>query len=150
MTRQAMAIAPKIAEADALLTAAPQRQRWLVEVHPELCFLALARELAHPSATGGLPRKKRSAGRALRRELIAKAFEDALAQIDAVAWAGTVVGRDDVLDAYAGLWSALRYQRAHGVAGEHLIILGERHARRARPARADDRLTPPDRGRRRV
>lgn len=36
MTRQSMAIAPKIAEADALLRAAPPRQTWLVEVHPEV------------------------------------------------------------------------------------------------------------------
>ncbi|MBE2318403.1 DUF429 domain-containing protein [Solirubrobacter sp. CPCC 204708] len=125
MTRQAMAIAPKIAEADALLTAAPDRQRWLVEVHPELSFRALALELGHPSATSGLPRKKRSAGRALRRELIAAVFDDALTQADAAPWTGTVVGRDDILDAYAGLWSALRYRHANGVAGEKLVILGD-------------------------
>jgi predicted RNase H-like nuclease len=125
MTRQAMAIAPKIAEADELLTAVPERQRWLVEVHPEVSFLALARDLAHPSAIGGLPRKKHSAGRAVRRELIAAVFDDALGQMDAVAWTGTVVGRDDVLDAYAGLWSAVRYRRASGAAGENIVTLGD-------------------------
>jgi predicted RNase H-like nuclease len=111
MTKQAMAIAPKIAEADVLLSANAARQGWLVEVHPELSFLALARSLTRPEAKTGLPRKKRAAGRALRVSLITASLPDAPHQLSAVAWNRADVGRDDVLDAYAGLWSALRFAR---------------------------------------
>lgn len=70
-------------------------------------------------------RKKRSAGRADRRQLITAVVDDALAQIEAHEWTGAAVGRDDILDPYAGPWSALRYRRASGVAGEHLTILSD-------------------------
>jgi predicted RNase H-like nuclease len=107
MTKQAMAIAPKIAEADALLTADPTRQRWFVEAHPELSFLTLA--------DAGLPGKKSNAGRTVRGELLGRVFPDSAERIAAVTWSRSSVGADDVLDAYACLWTALRYRAARGV-----------------------------------
>lgn len=121
MTKQSMAIAPKIAEADELLAADSARQEWLIEVHPELSFLALARALGRLEASTGLPRKKRTAGRAVRTSLIAAEFPDAPARIAAVEWSTTEVARDDILDAYAGLWSALRFVRRR----PELIVLGD-------------------------
>jgi predicted RNase H-like nuclease len=107
MTKQAMAIAPKIAEADALLTADPARQRWLVEAHPELSFRSLA--------AGALPRKKCLAGRTMRGELMGRVFPDSAERIAAAAWPRSAVGVDDALDAYACLWTALRYGAERGV-----------------------------------
>jgi predicted RNase H-like nuclease len=127
MTKQAMAIASKIAEADQLLTAKPERERWLVEVHPEVSFLMLARTLGHPIPAIGLPRKKRAAGRVFRADLLARVFPDSSARVAAMTWGRAHVGVDDALDAYAGLWSALRYRAAAGVTGAELLILGDDH-----------------------
>jgi predicted RNase H-like nuclease len=80
-----------------------------VEVHPELSFLALAQALGRPEAQIGLPRKQRSAGKTLRRALLTAVTPDIEGQLAAVSWPRTQVGVDDVLDAYAALWSARRY-----------------------------------------
>jgi predicted RNase H-like nuclease len=110
LSRQAIAIMPKIAEVDVLLRERPARQRWLIEVHPELSFLALAQALNRPEAQIGLPRKQRSAGKTLRRALLAAVTPDIDGQLAEVSWPRTQVGVDDVLDAYAALWSARRYR----------------------------------------
>ncbi|MGB0092548.1 MAG: DUF429 domain-containing protein, partial [Solirubrobacteraceae bacterium] len=62
MTKQAIAIGPKIDEVDKLLASRRDRQDWLTEIHPELSFLALAKSLASPFAAG-FPSKKRTPGR---------------------------------------------------------------------------------------
>jgi predicted RNase H-like nuclease len=103
MTRQTMNIAPKVAEADRVLRVNPERQQWLLEVHPELSFRVLAGRPLAP--------KRISAGARCRSELIAGRFPDAPARLADAAWPRGQVARDDLLDAYAALWTALRFAR---------------------------------------
>ncbi len=97
ISRQTFAILPRIHEVDLLMT--PDRQRHLVEVHPEVCFTILAGgPMAHHKAT--------NEGRAERLAALRRVFPD----VDEHA-----VRRirrtqpDDVLDAYAAAWSARRW-----------------------------------------
>jgi predicted RNase H-like nuclease len=106
MTHQTINIAPKIAEADRVLRAEPRRQEWLLEVHPELSFRALAGATLEP--------KRTSAGAAARLVLVAEHFPDAPRRLGARTWSPSEVARDDLLDAYAVLWTALRFARGPG------------------------------------
>jgi predicted RNase H-like nuclease len=101
MTRQTMNIAPKIAEADRVLRVDPRRQEWLLEVHPELSFRILAGRPLAP--------KRTPEGARRRLALIAERFPDAPAKIADAAWPRVQVAQDDLLDAYAALWTALRF-----------------------------------------
>ena len=112
MTKQAIAIASKIAEIDALLADAPSRRDWVVEVHPELSFLALAKSLPSVFAAG-FPSKKRTPGYTIRKGLIEEALPCAKDQLAAPPWLRRAAARDDPLDAYVALWSAHRHH--HGV-----------------------------------
>ncbi len=105
-THQMVNITPKVAEVDRALRARPGRQQWLAECHPELSFRVLAgRELLG---------KRAAEGRAQRRAALAGPFPDAAQRLDAVSWRRSEVTRDDLLDAYAALWSALRFAAADG------------------------------------
>jgi predicted RNase H-like nuclease len=95
---QAAAILPKIAEAEVMIT--PDLQAQVHEGHPEVSFAVM---------NGGRPvltKKKRIAGREARLALLAPSFGDLRMYI--------AVGRqlgaepDDVLDAFAMLWTARR------------------------------------------
>ena len=105
-THETVNIAPKIAGVDRVLRASPGRADWLIEVHPELSFRTLAGEDLAP--------KRSSGGAACRRALVAARFPDAPQRLDAVRWRRREVGADDLLDAYAALWTAQRF-----VAGVH-------------------------------
>ena len=109
MTRQTMGILPNIEEIDQLMCAERSRQEWIVEAHPEVCFVSLAEELGDPSAVTGLPRKRSTAGRLARLALLQRTFPDVAERADAAPWPRRDVGPDDVLDAYAALWTARRY-----------------------------------------
>jgi threonine dehydratase len=111
MSKQAFAILPKIEEIDAVMRADLARQEWIVEVHPEVCFIVLAKELGDAVPAMGLPRKQRSVGRLARLALLRRVFSDVDEQAAAAAakWPRSHVGADDVLDAYAALWTAGRY-----------------------------------------
>jgi predicted RNase H-like nuclease len=105
MSIQAFAIMAKIAEVDDFVRACGQQQSRVYEVHPEVCFMALA---------GGRPmqhNKLRAAGRDERRALLSKEFP--WEEIEPVRAAFTVgmVGHDDLHDALACLWSARRISR---------------------------------------
>jgi predicted RNase H-like nuclease len=106
MPHQTINIAPKIAEADRVLRADPRRQEWLLEVHPELSFQALAGAPLEP--------KRTSTGAARRLVLAAGQFPDAPQRLDGCPWPRAQVARDDLLDAYAVLWTALRVARGAG------------------------------------
>lgn len=97
LTQQARGIAPKIKEVDDAIT--PECQRWAYEVHPEVCFWALAggRPMAH--------RKKTGAGANERLDLLRTVFPGIQRHL---LNRGPGVGSDDLLDAAAAAWTALR------------------------------------------
>jgi len=91
VTRQAFNLFAKIREVDAL---AQRFQGRLIEVHPECSFAQM---------TGGpLPPKRQVSGHEQRLALIESRFGHIPVRLAGAA-------RDDVLDAYAVLWSTLRY-----------------------------------------
>lgn len=97
---QAWNIMPKISAVDAVLSADPRLQRGVREVHPELSFQMLARR---PLAHG----KKTAAGQAERRALLWPVYG---ARVDQALAGRRALGSaaDDVLDAFAALWTAER------------------------------------------
>jgi len=93
-------------EIDAIMT--PDLQERLFEVHPELCFLEMA-IIENVEAPAG---KKTSAGVEQRIALLeAVGFAASSLCDDRRSWGAS---RDDVLDAAAAAWTALR--RAQGLA----------------------------------
>jgi predicted RNase H-like nuclease len=106
---QAYHLLPKIRELDAIVT--PAAEHRIVEVHPECAFARL-----HGDRVVTAP-KRTAEGAGLRRALLAEHFD-----LPAVPKGARL---DDLLDAYAVLWSAERMQR-----GEHVTFGdGERDER---------------------
>lgn len=98
LTRQAWGIIPKINQIDdALLDGA---EGWVLEVHPELCFWAMNQETPMEHS------KKKEAGRLERVELLVQPFPHIRHHL-AVKESG--VAADDLLDAAAAAWTALRH-----------------------------------------
>jgi len=106
ITLQTFAILPKIDEADRAL--APQLQRKVVEVHPELCFAEAnrGRPMVHS--------KKRSAGRTERVTLLRT-----LGFVSALQLLGTKIPKgvsaDDLFDACIACWTADRIAAGRGI-----------------------------------
>lgn len=116
---QAFHLLAKIAEVDALVDADdPDR---IVEIHPECSFATMRRLL--DGTYDALPRKVTAEGVAARRTLLARAGFD-------VATTPRGAAVDDVLDAYAVLWSAERFAR-----GEALSLGDGAHDSRGLPMR---------------
>lgn len=108
MSIQSFAITRKVREVDLALATFPEHSESVYEVHPELCFTQLNGGQAMTSA------KKSSAGRLERLRLLASHFGDTPARLVAER-VRRDVGADDVLDALAALWSAMRIGRGqHG------------------------------------
>ena len=106
---QAFGIYAKVAEVDALLRARPALCERIVEVHPEVSFRAWNDGVAIT------PGKKTRDGFAVRRALVERHFGgDAFTRVRA-QWTKSRVADDDVLDAYAALWSAERIARGVAV-----------------------------------
>lgn len=105
---QAFGIYAKVREVDALLAARPALRGRIREVHPELCFWAWNGGVAiHAS-------KKSEAGERERRALVEAHFgAGSIARVRAQL-APRRVPADDILDAFAALWTAERI--ASGVA----------------------------------
>ncbi len=101
ISKQTWLIVPKIAEVDRLLRRSADARAATHEVHPELSFYYLNNERPMSEA------KRKSAGQAERLELLRKwcgaAVERALAERGRLT-----CGADDVIDAFAALWSAER------------------------------------------
>jgi predicted RNase H-like nuclease len=97
LSQQAFHIGSKIKHVDDAIT--PDRQRWAFEVHPEVCFWRLSgeRPMRH--------RKKSKEGVAERLALLSPIFPD-IQQHLMNRLPG--VGKDDLLDAAAAAWTALR------------------------------------------
>lgn len=97
LSQQAWGIAPKIKQVDDAITATCQR--WTFEVHPEICFWALA---------GGRPMKhgkKTNAGVAERLDSLRTVFPNIELHLRNRP---ASVAKDDLLDAAVAAWTALR------------------------------------------
>jgi predicted RNase H-like nuclease len=102
LSRQAYGLRTKILEIDSWVQGTPLDVR---EVHPEVSFATLAGET--------LTTKKKSwAGACERRTLLAAA---GIELDDDLGTAGTYAGYDDVLDAAAAVWTALRILKGQAV-----------------------------------
>jgi len=114
VSKQLFNILPKIREVDALVT--PQRQQRAFEMSPELSLALLAgAPMAYPKTTpAGLAERIVALGQVFGAEEI----ERHLRQPPRGA------RRDDILDAFAGVWTARRH-----AAGQHLQLGGDVDAR---------------------
>jgi predicted RNase H-like nuclease len=104
ISQQAWAIVAKIREVDAALRRAPARAVWVHEVHPELCF----------ASWNGTPMrhgKKSAAGRSERLALVSRHFGAGAFAAARLRHARRDVCDDDLLDAFAALWTAERILR---------------------------------------
>jgi predicted RNase H-like nuclease len=101
ISMQTYNIMAKVGQLDRLVD--PADPDHFIEVHPECAFKALNNDQ-------GLPSKRTHDGTVIRRRLLAAHFD-----LPATAPRGAAI--DDLLDAYAVLWSARRYQR-----GEHRVF----------------------------
>jgi predicted RNase H-like nuclease len=98
-SKQAWNIVARIREVDAAID--PALQRRVVEVHPELCFIAM--NGGRPLADG----KKTPAGATQRRRLLrAAGFRNLTTLLRALPRA--LAAPDDILDACAAAWTAAR------------------------------------------
>lgn len=97
---QAWSIVPKIREVDVFPRSEPKCQEWLLEVHPEVCFLAWSDRLLYG--------KHSAVGQMERLGLTREEFPDAERAILEDLNATHKVDLTDILDAYAALWTALR------------------------------------------
>ena len=105
---QAFGIFAKVRELDALLEARPALRGRIREVHPEICFWAW---------NSGVPMrhyKKTEAGERERRDLVVRHFGEDVLEAVRKQLAPQRAPTDDILDAFAALWTAERI--AHGVA----------------------------------
>jgi predicted RNase H-like nuclease len=106
ISKQTYNIMQKVAELDDLIAinhVASKRECDLIEVHPECTFKMLNDDC-------NLPSKKSIDGKLMRRRLLTEHFD-----IPLHAPKGASI--DDLLDAYAVLWSAQRFRR-----GEHRVF----------------------------
>jgi predicted RNase H-like nuclease len=95
VSQQAYALAAKILEVDTWAKTAEHR---CIEVHPELCFATMAgHSLRHSKTTW--------AGSEERRRLLA---DEGIVLPAELGLAGEMAGTDDVLDAAAASWTAMR------------------------------------------
>ena len=100
VSKQTMAILPKIAEVDAYMT--PDRQSRIVEVHPEVSFCAL--NDIHPI----LIKKARTAGYDIRAALLREKLGLTIGTRREMRVQVEHAKPDDVLDAIVAAWSARR------------------------------------------
>jgi len=100
LSQQAFGIIPKIKQVDDAIT--PECQNWAFEVHPEVCFWALNKR--HPMTHN----KKTKEGAVERIALLRRVFPEIEKHL---ASRPHRVGADDLLDAAAAAWTALRCYR---------------------------------------
>jgi predicted RNase H-like nuclease len=101
ISKQTFNIVPKVAELDRLIDDTNKHR--VIEVHPECAFKVM-------NGDRNLMSKKTSDGRDARRGLLSDHFD-----LPSSAPRGAAI--DDMLDAYAVLWSVQRFER-----GEHRVF----------------------------
>jgi predicted RNase H-like nuclease len=84
----------------------PECQQWAFEVHPEVCFWALNHK--RPIT----PNKKKETGLNERPRLLSPEFPNIQRHL---VNRPSGVGKDDLLDAAAAAWTALRRHRSEAV-----------------------------------
>ncbi len=107
MSRQTWAISDKIREVDCLMSSHPEAKRRFWEAHPEVSFWAW-------QGHGMEYSKKTAAGRKRRRQLVESHFGPAVDRVIREIrdqYLVQEVGHDDILDAFAALWTAERISR---------------------------------------
>ena len=109
---QAYGIYAKVAEVDALMRSSEEARRTVVEVHPEVSFAVWHGEPI-------VAKKKTPEGAAIRRALVEAEF----GPVPPHPYRRKDLAPDDVLDAFAALWTARRI-----VAGEARAFGGETDA----------------------
>jgi len=102
VSAQAFGIYKKVLELDKTLSAQPQLQQQVKEVHPELCFWAWNNKRAMSY------KKKSNDGRAERRNLVTKHFGTKVIEEIRAKYLVKCVSHDDIYDAFAALWTAER------------------------------------------
>jgi predicted RNase H-like nuclease len=102
LTRQSWALAPRIREVDAVLAARPDLRSRIREVHPELSFWAWNDGRAMAAS------KRADDGRRERRQLVDATFGAATYDTIRDKLPRKDVADDDILDAFAALWTAGR------------------------------------------
>jgi len=101
LSRQTWAILRKIQEVDTFLRFDLTRQKWIREVHPELCFWAWNGKRAMSYS------KKKPVGRTEREDLVISRYGAAYTSALSTLPAGRY-SKDDLLDAFSALWTAER------------------------------------------
>ncbi len=103
---QAWGIFPKVRQVDDVLRQAPDLHRITFEVHPEVSFWAMNDRRAMTA------KKSSSDGWKERHRLLCLAFgPDYFEQVRGIEPRKTWVADDDILDAFAALWTAERIAR---------------------------------------
>ena len=105
VSKQAFGILSKVREVDQVTS--PGLQNWVYEVHPELCFCALNGD--KPMQFG----KRSARGRGERMKLLSKPFPQIQAHLDRLE--RRLAGPDDLLDAAAAAWTAVRIGQKQAV-----------------------------------
>jgi len=101
LTKQTWGIMEKIRQVDDAID--PCAQAWAFEVHPEVCFWAMNERQPMKNS------KKTKDGIAERTELLARFFPQIESNLESrLSMFGHKVGKDDLLDAAAAAWTALR------------------------------------------
>jgi predicted RNase H-like nuclease len=115
MSKQAYNIMPKIKEIDDLLRREAGLRNVIHEVHPEVCFYALA---------GNRPmreNKKRPEGHQERARLLPERYAALLERAERECLRPGAAP-DDVLDAFAALWSAGRIFRGEAISIPEIML----------------------------
>jgi predicted RNase H-like nuclease len=110
LSQQTWGILPKIREVDTFLRSDPTIPKWVREVHPEVCFWTWNsnKSMAHS--------KKSPAGKAEREALVKPLYGSAYVTAQSSLPRGQYAN-DDLLDAFAALWSAERV-----IAGKAMVL----------------------------
>jgi predicted RNase H-like nuclease len=104
ISKQAWMIYPKIRELDGLLRTRGDLRERIFEIHPEVTF----------SEWNGAPivePKRKRSGRGVRRELVRRHFGDGAFDAVRTSHSREKAADDDILDAFAALWTAERIHR---------------------------------------
>jgi predicted RNase H-like nuclease len=105
ISKQAFGILSKVREVDRVTS--PGLQNWVYEVHPELCFCALNNGKAMQFG------KRSASGRDERLKLLSNPFPQIRTHLSELE--RRLAGPDDLLDAAAAAWSAVRIGQKQAV-----------------------------------